>query len=74
MARYYRDYDQHVQFSVIKCDVYTALWAKLRAPLIRAIYSSTASLRFYMIGQEWRSRIKHVDAKPAKYVDERLII
>ncbi|OSP53713.1 CRISPR-associated endonuclease Cas2 [Pseudoruegeria sp. SK021] len=74
VARACEDYGQRVQFSVFECDLDPALWTVLRARLVEAIDPTTDSLRFYMLGREWRRRIEHVGAKPATDFDGPLII
>ena len=63
-----------MQFSVFECDVDPALWTALRARLICEIDPREDSLRFYMLGREWRRRVEHVGAKPAIDPDGPLIV
>jgi CRISPR-associated protein Cas2 len=74
VARACEDHGQRVQFSVFECDVDPALWTALRARLISAIDPERDSLRFYVLGREWRRRIEHVGAKPATDMDGPLIV
>ena len=74
VARACEDYGQRVQFSVFECDLDPALWTTLRARLIDIIDPQTDSLRFYMLGREWRRRVEHVGAKPAIDFDGPLIV
>ena len=67
------DYGQRVQFSVFECDLDPALWTQLRARLIGLIDPARDSLRFYMLGANWRSKVEHVGAKPAVDYDGPLI-
>jgi CRISPR-associated protein Cas2 len=66
VARACLDYGQRVQFSVFECELDPAQWAILRARLIKEIDPRTDSLRFYRLGAQWRGRIEHVGAKPAR--------
>jgi CRISPR-associated protein Cas2 len=59
------DYGQRVQYSVFECDLDPARWAMLRARLIGLIDPEQDSLRFYMLGANWRAKVEHVGAKPA---------
>ncbi|MGE4328085.1 MAG: CRISPR-associated endonuclease Cas2 [Pseudodonghicola sp.] len=67
------DYGQRVQYSVFECDLDPARWTALRARLIDLIDPAEDSLRFYMLGANWRSRVEHVGAKPAIDYDGPLI-
>ncbi len=73
VARSCLDFGQRVQYSVFECDVDPARWATLRARLCDLIDPETDSLRFYMLGANWRRRIEHVGAKPAIDYDGPLI-
>ncbi len=74
VARACEDYGQRVQFSVFECDLVPALWTALRARLIDTINSETDSLRFYMLGRDWRRRVEHIGAKPSTDPDGLLIV
>jgi CRISPR-associated protein Cas2 len=67
------DFGQRVQYSVFECDISPARWAELRARLVNLIDPGTDSLRFYMLGSNWRRRIEHIGAKPATDFDAPLI-
>ncbi len=60
------DYGQRVQYSVFECLVDATQWAKLRGRLLAAVDPAEDSLRFYYIGDKWRTRIEHVGTKPVK--------
>jgi len=68
------DYGQRVQYSVFECEVSPAQWTALRARLCEIIDPGQDSLRFYMLGANWRRRIEHVGVKPATDFDGPLII
>lgn len=68
-----QDYGQRVQYSVFECDIAPAQWTALRARLISLIDPEHDSLRFYVLGANWRRRIEHVGAKPALDFDGPLI-
>ncbi len=40
-----------------------AQWLKLRASLVAEMDAEKDSLRFYMLGNNWRGRVEHVGAK-----------
>ena len=74
VARACEDYGQRVQFSVFECDLDPALWVRLRSRLVGLIDPTRDSLRFYLLGRDWRSRIEHVGAKPAADPEGPLIV
>lgn len=74
VARACEDWGQRVQFSVFECDLEPAQWTALRARLVGLIDPERDSLRFYMLGREWRRRVEHVGAKPATDMDGPLIV
>ena len=65
VARACLAYGQRVQYSVFACDIDPARWMALRALLVSLIDEEADSLRFYMLGANWRRRVEHVGAKPA---------
>ena len=65
IARACQDYGQRVQYSVFECEVSPAQWVTLRARLLEIMDKEKDSLRFYMLGANWRRRVEHVGAKPA---------
>lgn len=67
------DYGQRVQFSVFECEITPAQWAELRARLCELMDPEKDSLRFYMLGTNWRRRVEHVGAKPSRDFDAPLI-
>ena len=67
------DFGQRVQYSVFECDISPAQWAELRARLVNLIDPATDSLRFYMLGSNWRRRVEHIGAKPATDFEAPLI-
>lgn len=73
VAKACEDYGQRVQFSVFECDMDPALWTALRARLVGLIDPAHDSLRFYMLGANWRARVEHIGAKPATNFDGPLI-
>jgi len=74
VARACLDHGQRVQFSVFECEVDPAQWTRLRARLIGEIDESRDSLRFYVLGANWRRRVEHVGAKPVIDLDDPLIL
>ena len=60
--------------SVFECDIDPALWTALRARLLDTIDYETDSLRFYMLGRDWRRRVEHIGAKPSTDPDGLMIV
>ena len=59
------NYGQRVQFSVFEIEVNSAQWVVLKNQLCELIEPETDSLRFYYLGQNWKSKIEHIGAKPS---------
>lgn len=74
VARACEDWGQRVQFSVFECDLDPAQWTALRARLIQIIDPETDSMRFYLLGREWRKRVEHIGAKATTDMEGLLII
>lgn len=73
IAKACRDYGQRVQFSVFEIEVDAAQWVTLKAQLCRIIHENTDSLRFYYLGNQWRTKVEHVGAKPALDLNAPLV-
>lgn len=73
IARLCSSWGQRVQFSVFECLLDYAQWLKLRAKLVAEMDEEKDSLRFYMLGNNWRGRIEHVGTK-ASYDPEGPLI
>ncbi len=74
IARACQDYGQRVQYSVFECEVSPAEWTMLRARLCEIMNPERDSLRFYMLGANWRRRVEHVGTRPATDFDDPLIL
>lgn len=74
VAKTCEDFGQRVQYSVFECKVTPAQWAELKHRLVQLIDQKEDSLRFYMLGANWRPRVEHIGAKPAIDPDGPLII
>ncbi len=68
-----QNYGQRVQNSVFECEISPAQWVELKARLCALIDPGRDSLRFYMLGSNWRRRVEHIGAKPATDFDGPLI-
>lgn len=65
IAKQCKNYGQRVQNSVFECIIDPARLKELQASLEKLIDPDKDSLRYYYLGDEWRSRIIHVGAKPS---------
>lgn len=74
IAKVCENYGQRVQFSVFECKVDPAQWVTLRTQLQTLMDPDKDSLRFYMLGSNWRHRVEHLGAKPSFDPDGPLII
>lgn len=68
-----QDYGQRVQNSVFECILDAACWRQLQDSLEKIIDPEVDSLRYYYLGDEWRSRVEHVGAKPGIDIEGTLI-
>ena len=68
------NHGQRVQNSVFECLLEPAQWIEMRQKLIEIADSSKDSLRFYLLGKNWKRRIEHVGAKETYDPEGPLII
>ncbi|WP_374008457.1 CRISPR-associated endonuclease Cas2 [Delftia lacustris] len=73
IAKACRDFGQRAQYSVFEIEVDAAQWVALKARLIQIIDPAQDSLRFYYLGQHWRSKVEHIGAKPVLDLDAPLV-
>ena len=74
VARACGDWGQRVQHSVFECSLDPGQFAKLKKRLVDLIDPTQDSLRFYLLGSNWRRRVEHVGAKPSTDLDGPLIV
>lgn len=74
VARACMDYGQRVQYSVFECIIDPTQWVALRHRLEKEIDPEIDSLRFYLLGANWKRRIEHVGAKPVLDLEGPLIV
>ena len=67
-------YGQRVQNSVFECSLDAAQFKMLQAELTRLIDPEQDSLRFYMLGNNYQTKNKHVGAKSTWLPDDNLIL
>jgi len=74
VAKICKNHGQRVQYSVFECVVDSAQYVALKGKLIAEINPECDSLRFYSLGNNWRSRTEHIGAKPAYDPEGPLIL
>lgn len=74
VAKICADYGQRVQNSVFECLVEPSQLVMLQQKLLQEIDVTADSLRYYLLGSNWRTHIEHVGAKPAYDPEEPLIV
>jgi CRISPR-associated protein Cas2 len=74
IAKICTNYGQRVQNSVFECKLDAAQYKKVAHDLKHIIDPQMDSLRFYNLGNQYRSRIEHIGIKPAYDVDEAFIL
>ena len=63
VAKICENYGQRVQNSVFECLVDQAQRLELCHELAKIIDTKSDSLRYYQLGNNWKSRVEHVGAK-----------
>ncbi|MNC06737.1 CRISPR-associated endonuclease Cas2 [compost metagenome] len=74
VARKCQDHGQRVQNSVFECLLDAAQLRKLKFELEELIDKQTDSLRFYNLGDKYKSRVEHMGAKASFDMEGPLII
>lgn len=74
VAKVCTDYGQRVQNSVFECVLDAALCYTVKDRLQKIIDPEKDSLRFYYLGDHYRSKVEHFGAKPSFDVTEPLIL
>jgi CRISPR-associated protein Cas2 len=67
------DYGQRVQNSVFECLLEPAQFVKLKSELEAIVDKDKDSLRYYMLGANWKRRVEHFGAKES-YDPEGIMI
>ena len=73
VAKQCQNYGQRVQNSVFECLLDTAQFKMVKASLIELIDPQKDSLRFYLLGEKYRTKVEHVGAK-ASYEPEGILM
>lgn len=74
VAKQCQNYGQRVQNSVFECILDPAQWVQLKVKLEKIIDIEKDSLRYYYLGDEWRTRVEHVGAKQSIDLEGALIV
>jgi len=74
VARQCENFGQRVQNSVFECLVDPVQFGELRSRLESIIDKETDSLRYYFLGNNWKSRIEHVGSKPSYDPEGAIVI
>ena len=67
------DHGQRVQNSVFECLLDAAQYAVLKAELSALIDPALDSLRFYQLGQNYKSKVEHIGLHPSFEQDGTMI-
>ena len=73
VARQCVNYGQRVQNSVFECLVDPTQFAELKHKIENIIDKEKDSVRYYFLGNNWKSRVEHVGAK-AGYDPEGILM
>lgn len=68
------NFGQRVQNSVFECLIDPAQFAELRHRLETIIDSEKDSLRYYFLGNNWKTRVEHIGAKTSYDPEGTLMI
>ena len=74
IAKLCTNYGQRVQNSVFECNLNAAQFCELKNKLIKVIDKDLDSLRFYNLGNSYKSKIEHVGAKASYDAEDVLLI
>lgn len=68
------DYGQRVQNSVFECKIDPAQYAEMKSKLDRLIDLENDSVRFYLLGNNWKRRVEQCGKETAFDVDGLLMV
>ena len=68
------NYGQRVQNSVFECNLDAAQLRLVKDKLVKIIDAELDSLRFYELGNNYKSKVEHYGAKPSFDVTDTLIV
>ncbi|MDR3136336.1 MAG: CRISPR-associated endonuclease Cas2 [Coriobacteriales bacterium] len=68
------DYGQRVQNSVFECNIDAMQLRVVKDKLLKEINFETDSLRFYFLGNNYKSKVEHYGAKASFDVTDPLVL
>ena len=68
------DFGQRVQNSVFECNIDYGTFVKLKNNLLKTIDKEKDSIRFYLLGNNWKGRVEHYGTKPSINFEDPLIV
>ena len=68
------NYGQRVQNSVFECILDATKLREVQHKLEQIVDKETDSIRFYVLGNNYKNKVKHIGAKPSFDVEDALII
>jgi len=74
IAKICTDYGQRVQNSVFECELDATQLVLVKAKLVKIMDKETDSIRFYSLGNNYKSKVEHFGAKPSFDVTDPLIL
>ncbi|KHL96022.1 CRISPR-associated protein Cas2 [Paenibacillus sp. IHB B 3415] len=63
IAKHCQDYGQRIQNSVFECVVDPVQFKQLKQKIESEMDKSNDSIRFYMLGANWKRKVEHIGAK-----------
>ena len=64
VAKACQDWGQRVQYSLFECDLDPAQYSNLKNQLLNKIDPKLDSVRFYLLGKNWKSKVEHFGCRP----------
>ena len=74
VAKHCQNYGQRVQNSVFECLIDPTQLVQLKTDLEAIIDLEKDSLRYYYLGNNWKSRVEHIGAKEVVDVEGTIIM
>jgi CRISPR-associated protein Cas2 len=74
IAKTCTNYGRRVQNSVFECELNAAQLVMVKDKLVKNMDMSSDSLRFYSLGNNYKSKVEHYGTKPSFDVSDPLII
>ena len=74
VAKAFVDHGQRVQNSVFECLLDAAQYAVFKAQLTTLIDPDADSLRFYQLGNSYKTRVEHIGRAPQWSQDDVLLV